>query len=234
MGCSGSGCGEDSIESHTLLENQRLLLMFPGKGIIPLKILQKDYREYLYEELGPIGADEWKSHARLDISAENVDNLLEVKNKDRVYQVFYGISPSALRAYLGYPLEQSRGELDTINVASKSKFGYIDGFKSPIDNPSPDTELFIPYNLDVGFGWYNPLTYGIPEPRIDLRIYRYKTKLIKDVELISNLLSGRYASRIATLGGLTSFSYDHKDVWGINPIPLGSTSSQISNILGGR
>ena len=216
----------ERIEHLFLKENYLLGLYFPGDGLVSFRVLQRESIPYMYDEIGTLTADEWKEHARLGIAAEDIDNALWVGKKNHIYQVFYGIKPSAIKIYLGYPLETPRRNLDVKNVASKEEYGYIDGRKSPYDDPSPETEIFIPYGIDVGFAWHNPLTYA-EKVLLFIHVNRYYVNVIRDVDLIEKILARRIECRIATLGGLERFEYPIRDTWNVDAVPLDAARADI-------
>ena len=112
-------------------------------------------------------------------------------------------------------------------IYSKSPFGYIDGYESPYDKPSPHTEMFIPKDIDVGFAWWNPSSESVTvEEHILIR--RLRVDPLRDVDLISKILSGQQPCRITTLGGLgSSFDYDARSILDIDFINLGASRDQI-------
>jgi len=220
------------IEPYFLKENYLIALLFPGRGVVAFRVLEADWADYIYEELGSFGVDEWKEPARLNISAEDIKNVLEIDFSDRLYQVFYGISPATLRSYMGYPVETLIRNLEMQRIPYRAKFGYIDGFKSPFSAPAPRTETFIPENVNVGFAWWNYGAEGIDESLISLVINRYRITPIRNVPLLTNILNrqgeGRRC-RIVTLGGIeTSIDYNFRKTWDIDPIPLTANTSVIN------
>lgn len=224
------GIDLSDVKTRLLEENYLLALYFPTKGIVPLRILQRDVSNYLYNEVGIIASDEYKTYARLPISAENIDNLLVSKHKDVVLQLFYGIRPAVIRSYLGYPLEQSRRNLEVRVVPTKSRFGYVDGFQSPLGKPSIESETWIPYNIEVGFAWYNPS----PESEYIhtlLNINRYKVSVLRNPGIISKVLDGTQRCRIATLGGLEPVDFNFREVYDVDPIPLEATAREIQSAV---
>lgn len=218
------------IEHRFLRENQLLGLGFPDQGYIFMRCMFVEEVEYNnYEESpGSVAADTFEDSARLPIDAYSIDNLLRVENCDHVYQVFFGINPGAVRQYLYYPYETGRRNLDVKTVYTKAKFGYIDGYQSEYDRPSPASELFIPKDIEVGFGWWNPLPDAVTV-ELNILIRRMKMSILDDVDLIQRILTGAQPCRLVTLGGASgSMDYRAKDILDVNFITLGSTREEIA------
>ena len=224
-----------SIESRALRENDFVLINFPGQGVLPLRITAKDFTWYDYPEVGgsavsgSIASDGFIDYARLPISAFSILNAFKVENRNRILQMFYGVRPGPVRVYLGYPLEQTRGNLETRKVSTRSPFGYVSGWQSPLLSPNRVTETWVPFNIDVGFAFWNPAADSAVI-RFGVYLYRYEHEVLKDPELVRNLVNGQPA-RIITLGGVENLTYNVKDNYGISPVPLGATREQVRKAL---
>lgn len=229
------------IEDLFLKENYLLALNFLPDGVVPLRIMGREMSEYKYQAVsktlegsrtttGTVAADTLVDSARLSLSEFNIDNVLRVTDCSHVYQVFNGIRPSAIRQYFYYPVEKSRKGLDVRPIFYKSPYGYVDGFESPYNCPSEQTELWIPKNVDVGFAWYNPLNTA---EQIDLNILviRYLVKVVRDVDTVDAVLRGKVPARIASLGGLDGFGYNARDVFNADFVPLDASREQIESAL---
>lgn len=229
------------IEHLFLKENYLLALNFPGiqegSGILPLRIVSREFIQYKYQAVtetaegartttGTIAADTQEDASRLTLSSFNLDNVLRVTDCNHVYQVFMGIKPSAIRQYLYYPLEKSRRNLDVKSIFTKSPYGYIDGFESPYDYPSEQTEIWIPKDLDVGFSWHNPLNTS-EQIDINLFIIRYLIKVVRDADTVEGILKGKTPARIATLGGIDSFTYDARSTYNADLLQFDSSRDEI-------
>lgn len=229
------------IKDLFLKENYLLALNFPADGIVPLRVLAREFVEYKYQAVsitnegartttGTVAADTMVDASRLTLSTYNIDNVLRVIDCNHVYQVFMGIRPSAIRRYLYYPLEKSRGNLDVKPVYTKSPHGYIDGFESPYGSPSEQSEMWIPKNIDVGFSWHNPLSAAV---QIDLNILivKYAVKVLRDADTVEGIIRGKTPARIATLGGIDPIEYSPRDVFNTDLIPFDATREQIESAL---
>lgn len=232
------------VEHLFLKENYLLALNFPGVqegGILPLRILAREMIQYKYQAVtetnegarattGTIAADTQEDSSRLTLSTYNLDNVLRVTDCNHVYQVFMGIKPSAIRQYLYYPFEKSRKNLDVKSIFNKAPYGYIDGFESPYDYPSEQTELWIPKDVDVGFAWHNPLN-SAEQIDINLFIVRYLIKVMRDADIVEGIIKGKVPARVATLGGIDSFTYDSRNIFNADLIPFDASRPQIEAAL---
>lgn len=220
------------IESRFLKENQLLGLGLPGQGYIFMRCIGVESVFYEYDESpAAVAADTQEDATRLGISAYSIDNLLRVEDCAHVYQTFMGWKPGAVRQYLYYPYETARRNLDVKRIYTKSPFGYIDGFESPYDAPSPETELFIPKDIDVAFAWWNPLGESVNvEEHILIR--RLRVDYIRDTDLIDRILKGTQPCRITTLGGIgDSFDYNAKKVLDVDFVKLGASREDIEKAV---
>lgn len=231
-----------TIEDLFLLENYLLGLVFPGKGYVFFHIERIEDYEYLYDRIldvatlttaGQISANEHLSAVRLlDTDAHDI---LEVEEKDHLYQIFYSIDPSALKTYWYFVKTQARGAPDVTSMVPKAKWGYIDGFTSPFLEPSVKTEKWIPYGENLtGFAFHNPLTVPIrrrDNPMLKFQGKMYGVSVIKDVNLIEGILARRVNARLATLGGLEAFTYNIREVYGVEPVPFMATRAQIEEAV---
>lgn len=223
------------VEQRLLKENYIIGLNFPGKGVVFFKISAREVVNYIYNEIPELGVDEFRNYDRFGIAANNITNALKVLHEPVLYQVFYGITPSAVRLYPAYPSDIPRGSLEVKNVVARGLFGYKDGFMSPFNRPSSMTEWFIPYNTEVGWALHNPLNNNT-KPVVNFVVGKYNIDLICDCALIEKILSGKKEARIATIGGVAvgeSYKYDVAAVWGIEPIPLDATADEICAITSG-
>ena len=217
------------IEKRFLKENQLIGLGFPKQGFVFFRVTAVEeiiYHDY-EESPGAIAADTFENSARLPISAFSIDNLLRVEKCNHLYQVFMGWQPGAVRQYAYYPYETARRNLDVKTVYTKAPFGYLTGFDSTYDTPSPTTELFIPIDVEVGFGWWNPLSEAVTV-ELQILIRKLEVDVIRDPELIMRILSGQQPCRLTTIGGVEgSLSYDAPSSLDVNFVKLGSTREEV-------
>lgn len=240
------------IERHILRENYLMLLGFPtkdNKGYIPLRVMGRELFYYEYDPrqeaqittkvppgAGINGINDLGFITPTRLSSQYLTgkpyNVFYVKDYDQVLQLFYGIAPSALRVYLEAPASVGQKNLDIDRWANnKLQFGYIDGFDSPLLNPSPQSELIIPPELDFAIGYGNPLPVMM-DPLIQFVVNRLQVAIVSDPTLVEKMLDGRAPAAIKTIGGLASFTYSTKKVYGIDTIPLDASLQEIATTLG--
>lgn len=230
--------------NHLFLRDNFLLgLNFTRDGIVPLRVLGREMIVYEYPAIsktnegsrtttGTVAADTFVSSSRLTFSEYNIDNALRVLDCNHVYQVFMGIKPSAIRQYLYYPSESSRRGLDVKPIFSKSPYGYLDGFESPYNAPSEQSEIFIPKGIDIGFAWYNPLSVA-KQIDLNLLVVKYLVKVVRDGDIVESMIKGKTPARIATVGGITgeSLGYNSRIVFNTDLIPFTATREDIEGAI---
>jgi hypothetical protein len=237
------------IENLLLKENYLLLLGFSGK-FVPMRVIKRELVIYLYD---PIAEGMISTEVPASTSTDGVRNLGWVAPrrpassiipslptnvlaipaaKNRIYQLFYGIAPSACRVFKRLPAATAQENIEITNWdQSYPAFGFVDGFESPLDYPSPRTETFIPYAMDIEFGFANPLPYPI-RPLLKFYINRLEIGIIKDVELVMKMLDGRVPCSIKTIGGINPFDYPIERTYEISGIELGATRDEVARALG--
>ena len=228
-----------NVEPKFVKENHLIGLGFYGAGYVFFRCQGVEGIHYQYNELfsttspGVMAADEAKDASLLSSSTmgQNIDNVLRVNDCDHLYQVFMGWEPSCVRQFLYYPRETPRRNLDARAIFSKSPFGYIEGYDSPYGAPSPESEVFIPKGIDVGWAWYNPSSAAVTV-RLNLIVRRLGIDTIRDPDLIARILSGSQPCRLVTLGGIGgSWSYRARDVFDVDFVNLDATRDEINQAV---
>jgi hypothetical protein len=240
------------IEKYFLKENYLLLLGFPGADrgevYVPLRVIAREYFEFMYD---PIQEGQISTKVPAGSGANGISDLgfisptrlgsvfltgkpfnaFYIKDTDQVYQMFFGISPSALRIFLEAPSSTGQRDLDIDRWAnSKLQFGYIDGFDSPLLYPSPESELMIPPQFDFSLGYGNPLPEAV-SPLLLFLVNRLKVALVLDVQLVERMLAGSVPVAIKTVGGLSTYTYNIPNVYQIQGIPLDASRQEIAAAL---
>jgi len=225
-----------SIEDRFLLENYLLGLVFPGNGFVFFRIDNVADYEYLYDRilteagLTELTGDQWIDPIRMLDSSGN--NILEVEEDLHLYQIFYGIDPSALKTYKCIPKTTLPVAPDVTTVTTKSWFSYIDGFKSPLDKPHVSTETWLPYGSDLiafAFHWSRQDPGLYPLMRFTGKMYN--VTVIKDVDLIQQLIKPGAKVALRTVGFLDPFRYDPTKPWGVKFIPFGADRAAIEKAV---
>jgi len=219
------------IEPRFIKENHYLGMGFPKQGYLFCRVTGVEPIYYEYDEISTIAADTFRDSARLGKSADNIDNILRVTDCDHMYQVFMGWQPSCVRQYLYYPYETARRNLDERRTYTKAPFGFISGFDSPYDCPSPDTEVFIPKDVDVGWAWWNESEETVTL-RLAIFVRRLSVDILRDGDLIEKIIQGKQPCRLVTCGGVgDSFGYRASDVLDVDFINLGAARAEIDKAI---
>ena len=217
------------IKPSFIKENQYVGLNFPNQGYVFWKIeaIEEIPYEGYTESPGTIAAGIRKDSARLPISADSIDNLLEVKECHHLYQVFMGWSPGVVKRWEAYPSETLRKSLDVKMVTVGGDFGDITGFESPKTAPSPQTELWIPTAIDVGFAWENPSNVSV-DVEISMMIRRIEVRVLRDADLIEKILKGNQPCKLKSLGGIEgSLNYNTRSRLDVGTLFLDATRDEI-------
>lgn len=221
------------IEPYFIKENQLVGLGFPDQGYVFWKISSVKnvfFRDYT-ESPGTIAANTFVDPERMPLDEFSIDNVLRIEQCDHLYQVFMGWDPGVVRRYDAYPYEQLRGNLDTKNTYTKSKFAYVSGYDSPATAPSPLTETWIPKDVEVGFAWWNPTNVS-EDVEVDMLIRRLKVKILRDSDLIEKILKGSQPCRLVSLGDIDrSIEYNPRSKLDIGFISLDATRAEIESSI---
>lgn len=237
-----------AIEDHIWLENYLLLLGFPT-GYVPLRVIRREQFYFMYD---PIIEGQLTAPVPQGIGANGISdlgfvkpslpgsiflsghpfNVLAVSKNSHLYQIFIGVAPSATRIFIELPATVGQKNLDVDTWASnKLQFGYFDGFDSPLLHPTPRGEVVIPPTMDIAIGYGNPLPYPI-SPLLLFVVNRLEVGVVTDPDLVEKMLNSRVPVSIRTIGGLTPYTYNIRQVYGIEGMPLGATRDEVEAGLG--
>lgn len=232
------------IEKKIIQENYLIGLGF-SDGYVFFRAVRREIFPLLYDLFAEISdfagtgtvdmaALQYISPKELKSDTLSATNILEVKEETHIYQTFYGLSPSATRVFTAYPRETEINQLDVgLHLPTYAIFGFLDGFESPIDEPSPRSINFIPRGPKLAFAFYNPTNNKI-KPLMRFVINRLKVEVIKDVDLIMKILERRREATLATIGGIdgwTPGAAQYQKWWGVQPIPLGAARDEVAAYL---
>jgi len=182
-------------------------------------------------------AAQYISAKELKSDTLSATNIFSVKEKDHLYQLFFGVSPSVCRVFPTYPRETEINQLDVgLHLSTYPVFGFIDGFESPLNKPSPRSQIFVPYGSLIGFAFYNYAPYSI-KPMMRFIVNRLKVETIKDVELIMKILQRRVECTFATIGGIESpwgpAKSKYREWWKVDPVSLLATRDEVAGAVRG-
>ncbi len=210
------------INELPILKENYIVAFETGNGFYAYKVIKKEVIPFIYDvlsensstnsplpPLSPVGTNvTGLSPFYLDLntlqltSIQNVQDMFNLTRSDEVLQVFTGIQPSYVRFIYKQPTNVKLMDMDN-NIASSTSFyqqGY-DGFISPFNNPSPDTEIFVVPGLSFSMVLIN--TVSIPvNPIINFIINRMRVEKIKDPKILADIKAGKIPAKIVSLGGV--------------------------------
>lgn len=231
----------ERLDKALVRENYNIGLSFKD-GYVFFRVTHRELFPLLYDPFAEItgfaGAGAVDMASGLYITAKELasptlssTNIFHVKEPDHMYQLFYGIAPALCRVFPAYPRSSEINQLDEgLHIASYPIFGFIDGFESPLNMPSPRSQLFVPYGPLIGFAFYNYAPYNI-KPLLRFIVNRLKVDVIRDPALIANIIRRRVECTFATVGGLDNLyglaKSEYRTQWEVDPISLLATPEEI-------
>jgi hypothetical protein len=242
------------IDKQLFKENWLLLLGFPQpapvyRGYIPLRVVAREFYYFEYDPrqegqlsgqiaggTGVNGITDQTFIVPTRISSQYLTgkpfNVWQIQDNSKMYQLFMGISPGAVRVFLEQPATVGQNELEIDRwAANRLEFGYIDGFDSPLLKPSARSELLVTPQIDFALGYSNPIPKAI-DPLLLFYVNHLQVAVVNDLDLVMAMLQGKVPVAIRTVGGLTSYNYPADQVYGISPIPLGANKPTVAALLG--
>jgi len=237
----------ERIDKVIVRENHNVGLGFKD-GYVFFRVTHRELFPLLYDLFAEIsgfaGAGTVEMTAGQYITAKELKsdtlaatNIFKVDEKDHLYQLFYGVSPSVLRVFPAYPRETEVNQLDIgLHTTTYNIFGFIDGFETPLNKPSPRSQVFLPYGPLIGFGFYNYAPYSI-KPMMRFIVNRLKVAVITDVDLIMKILQRRVECTLATIGGIDNpwgtSKDNYKNWWNVQPVSLLATRDEVASAVRG-
>ena len=120
-----------------------------------------------------------------------------------IYHSFYGVNKPRARIFFQYPTRQDRMNLVAVQRTITGDVGYVDGEMSPFDGPfALKTQLFTVHELYPAFNCYNPLNDAMDNVMLNFDIMRYSYVLIKNRDLIRDILTLKRPGRLHTVAGI--------------------------------
>jgi hypothetical protein len=235
----------ERLEKAIVKENHNIGLGF-SEGYVFFRVVTRNIFPFLYDPFAEItnfgGAGAIDMASGLYITAKELPsttlsstNIFHIKQTNHINQIFFGISPGICRIFPAYPRQTEINQLDEgIHTSGYPIFGFIDGFESPIEKPSPRSMFFIPYGPLMAFAFYNPAPYNI-KPMLQFIINRLNVKPITDVDMVMKILQGKIECRLATLGDIdgpySEGGSNYRSYWNVDPIRLDATRAEIVTAL---
>ncbi len=145
-------------------------------------------------------------------------------------QIFFGVSPSYLRVTFQQPFGTNHLALPTAQATdSYNQFGAILGQSTPIEQPDPISEVFVPPKLNFALGFYNDIPQTA-SPLFAFIVNRIRYQIVVDPDVLYEVLNTAKYRSLHTIGGLTSFNYDFIGNFGVEPLNLGMSKAQIKSL----
>jgi hypothetical protein len=157
-------------------------------------------------------------------AVSGVSDALQVTQDYEILQAFYGIAPSPLRVYFQQPVSQFTTMLDQNVVPLQQSeqvidVGFLDGFDSPYNRPSPASEFFSFKNIQVQFSMANPVPEQIA-PRLNFVINRMKCAPVSDPATVQGIFRGTIPAKVVTIGDtMSSVNWTGSGYGGVGGLP---------------
>lgn len=144
-----------------------------------------------------------KNLSAWDEIKDNGRRYLEPPEEDYINHIFYGVNKPKARIFFQYPTRQDRWSLVAVQRTITGDVGYVDGEMSPYDGPfSIKSQLFTVHELYPAFQVYNPLPDTMDNVMLNFDIMRYTYVLLKDRELIRDMLILKRPARLHVVAGI--------------------------------
>lgn len=229
----------ERLDKDIVKRNYNVALGF-RQGYIFFRVMHRELFPLLYDPFAEItnfagagtidlAANTYITSKELPSTTLSSTNIFKVDKQNHMYQLFFGIAPSVCRIFPAYPRETEINQLDEgLHIPTYPIYGFIDGFESPLNKPSPRSEIFVPYGPLVGFAFYNYAPYNI-KPLLRFIVNRMQVEVITDPDLIQRIINRRVECRFATVGGLDNIwgAGQYRKWWDVDPIDLLATKAEI-------
>jgi hypothetical protein len=192
---------KESHENLFLKEGYLLALQFE-QGWVAFRILGWEPSNVKPYSLGAVSATS-NLAAWDEITDANSRRYLDPPEKYWINHTFWGVNKPKARIFFQYPTRQDRWSLLEVERTITGDVGYVDGDMSPYDGPfSTKTQIFTVEDLYPAFNCYNPLPDAMDNVMLNFDIMRYSYKIIKDREIIHDLLTLKRPGRLHTVAGI--------------------------------
>ncbi len=228
------------VEPLLLKENFRFGLAFL-EGYVFFRALRREVFPLIYDptqemadtNLRGIPGGTFRPKQRFGSTSLNLPNIFEIEKDFRIYQLFQGVSPSPTRVFYAVEgTDQKALEKAIWGTGDNYRFGFYDGFLSPLTSPAPETEIFVTRGIEYTWAVFNPLRRPI-SPIWSFIVNRMAVAVIRDVDLIMGMLNDRIPVRLAPIGGLAPPRYNMVEKWRVNPVELGATREEVAAAVAG-
>jgi hypothetical protein len=133
-------------------------------------------------------------HQRLSVSGiSGVQDMFQITQDGEAFQYFLGIGPRDVRVWLEQPYQHYvAGFGQNLNPFENTQlvdFGYTDGYMSPFNRPSPQTETIVLDGLTVAYSLVNMLTTFSRAPKFNIILNRMVLEPVTEVAELANILA---------------------------------------------
>jgi hypothetical protein len=192
---------KESHEDIFLKEGYLLALQFK-QGWVAFRILGGEPSDVKPYSLGAVAANS-NLAAWDEIIDSSSRRYLMPADKQWINQAFYGVNKPKARIFFQYPTRQDRWNLTAVARTITGDVGYVDGEISPYDGPfAVKTQLFTVNELYPAFNCYNPLPDAMDNVMLNFDIMRYSYVIIKNKDLIKDILTLKRPGRLHTVAGI--------------------------------
>ncbi|MBA7653030.1 hypothetical protein ES703_60871 [subsurface metagenome] len=192
---------KESHENLWLREGYLLALQFE-QGWACFRILGWEPSNVKPYSLGAVAAT--KNLAEWDeITDADGRRYLAPPEKRFIKHSFYGVNKPKARIFFQHPSRDDRWNLIAVQRVITGDVGYIDGDMSPYDGPfSLKSQIFTVNELYPAFQCYNPLNDAMDNVMLNFDIMQYTYQIIKDTDLIRDILTLKRPGRLHTVAGI--------------------------------
>jgi len=192
---------KESHENYWLKEGYLLALRF-AEGWVAFRITGWEPSNVKPFSLGAVAATS-NLAAWSEIQDAAARRYLMPPEEYWIYHSFYGVNKPKARIFFQYPTRQDRWNLVAVQRAITGDVGYIDGEMSPYDGPfALKSQIFTVHELYPAFNCYNPLPDAMDNVMLNFDIMRYSYQLLKDRDLIRDILTLKRPGRLHTVAGI--------------------------------
>lgn len=190
---------KESTENRWLEAGFYLALQFYS-GWVVSRVLGREFANLRPFSVGAVTAGghltSWN-----EIKDSTDKHYLEPSRRELWYHHFWGINTPNARVYVQFPSKDNIGSLTTVEREIDGDVGYIPGVESPYDGPfSVKTELITVYERYPAFQVSDTTKDNFANVLFHFETMKYSYQLIKDKNLIKELLTGKRQCRKYTIG----------------------------------
>ena len=193
---------KESHENYWLKEGYLLALQF-ATGWVCFRILGWEPSNVKPYSLGTALAGGANLAAWNEIVDGGGRRYLMPPEERWIHHIFYGVNKPKARIFFQYPTRQDRMNLVAVQRTITGDVGYVDGEMSPYDGPfALKSQIFTVHELYPAFQCYNPLLDVMDNVMLNIDIMRYSYVIIKNRDLIRDILTLKRPGRLHTVAGI--------------------------------